>query len=612
MRDVDDGEGADDGDAEVDGDLEDGPNSPSNSSQGSEGDDRVGGQDQQEAPDQDEASASPQQGADESILIPKRPTVRPEALAATTYDIVPTIAAPQSTSINAVTATADMRWVFSGGSDGYIRKYNWVDSVNSRLMLTVAQRHPFVDSVVKAGVMMAYWENWDSSTRSTSTQGSENAPTLSPVYSLAVQNQGLWLLAGTDSGNIRLQSSRHDEGKEIALLQKHTSAVSVLTLSSDERSLLSGSWDKCVLDWDLDVGTVRTTFSSGSGQISSIEARPLSSIAVPEESGEPVMVNGTFTSNNHLNNSGPGAIANGIRSREQSRPPQDHSRAGTSPDSLFSDPGGDDFFGDSAGPATANGVVDPYDDDSDEFARAIADGPRPDDDPDAPMPDALDGLQPVQPPDGVAQTADAPSGGVFANGVTEAPPESLPNGLLHAEDTEMTSEIRDGDLPLQPEQTSDSTFMATSIDGTIRVWDRRQPNPVARMVPRNTPPWCMSACWSPDGNHIYAGRRNCIVEEFDLRAGLKSPQRIFKFPQGSGSVTSVKAMPNGRHLIWYAATEAVLFVLLIEIIVLLMIFCVCMICANHRLHDPLFRSSLFRGTGLASSLNSIWILLVGL
>ena len=97
--------------------------------------------------------------------------------------------------------------------------------------------------------------------------------------------------------------------------------------------------------------------------------------------------------------------------------------------------------------------------------------------------------------------------------------------------------------------TSDSTFLAASIDGSIRVWDRREPNPIARIQPRNTPPWCLSACWSPDGNYIYAGRRNCTVEEYDLRKGLRAPERVFKFPSGSGAVTSVKAMPNRRHLI---------------------------------------------------------------
>ena len=93
------------------------------------------------------------------------PPVRPAALTAPVYDIVPTIAAPHSTSINSVTATPDMRWVFSGGADGYIRKYNWVETANGRLMLTVAQRHPFVENVVKAGVLSSYWENEDSQCR---------------------------------------------------------------------------------------------------------------------------------------------------------------------------------------------------------------------------------------------------------------------------------------------------------------------------------------------------------------------------------------------------------------------------------------------------------------
>ena len=87
------------------------------------------------------------------------PKLRPEVITAETYDIVPTIAGPHSTSINAIAATPDLRWVFSGGVDGYIRKFNWIETANGKSMLTVAQRHPFVDSVTKAGVLMSYWEN---------------------------------------------------------------------------------------------------------------------------------------------------------------------------------------------------------------------------------------------------------------------------------------------------------------------------------------------------------------------------------------------------------------------------------------------------------------------
>lgn len=87
---------------------------------------------------------------------PKMPI---EALNASTYDIVPTMAAPQNTSINALATTPDMRWVFSGGADGYIRMYNWVETANGKVPLTVAQKHPFVDSVMKAGSLTTYWEN---------------------------------------------------------------------------------------------------------------------------------------------------------------------------------------------------------------------------------------------------------------------------------------------------------------------------------------------------------------------------------------------------------------------------------------------------------------------
>lgn len=52
-----------------------------------------------------------------------------------------------------------MRWVFTGGSDGYIRRFDWFGSINGKVPLTVAQRHPFVDSVTRAGVLLSYWEN---------------------------------------------------------------------------------------------------------------------------------------------------------------------------------------------------------------------------------------------------------------------------------------------------------------------------------------------------------------------------------------------------------------------------------------------------------------------
>ncbi|CAK48150.1 uncharacterized protein An07g04000 [Aspergillus niger] len=438
LRDADDG--GNDNEPDPDADADQDAESQSNASHASES----AGVATQPNPDVEMSNTT----AANSFSDPRaafHPSVREKCLTAPTFDIVPTTAAPHSTSINAVTATADMRWVFSGGSDGYVRKFNWVDSVNSKLMLTVAQRHPFVDSVIKAGVLMTYWENMDGNT-------------ISPVYSLASHSEGLWLLSGLESGSIRLQSVRHDEGKEIALLQQHTSAVSVLSLTSDEKSLLSGSWDKRVFDWDLNTGQTRRAFGSSAGQISAVEIRPESNADAPGE---------------------PEPSQNGV-AEAPAAPAPAPAAAGTEA-------------------ATVNDIAATH--------------------------------PPAEMPNGSSQP--------------------MINGLPHAEELEPPSHTQESALPASAETTSntDNLFLAASIDGTIRVWDRREPDAVARITSQNCPPWCMNACWSPDGNYIYAGRRNGTVEEYSLHKGLRSAERTFKFPQGSGPVTALKAMPNGRHIV---------------------------------------------------------------
>ncbi|KAJ5343188.1 hypothetical protein MYU51_016485 [Penicillium brevicompactum] len=532
MRDAEDGDGDNDQDQDGDGDQD--ADSPSNASQGSEG-----------AGMQHNTNGSGENTVFEPFSI-YHPSVRSECLTARTYDIVPTTAAPHATSINAITATADMRWVFTGGSDGFVRKFNWAESINSKLMLTVAQRHPFVDSVVKAGVLMTYWENMD-------------ANHLSPVYSLACQSEGLWLLSGLESGTIRLQTLRHDEGKEIVALQQHTSAVSTLNLTSDETSLLSGSWDKRVFDWDLNTGQARRAFGGSAGQISAVQIRPESSLPVPKDTTEFPQTNGTYASNyaapgtENFNFADTNHDAEGAGQTEN---PQ----AGSPTDSLFG--GADSLFGDADGGAAdggePSGGVFGVDED-DEFGRAVANGAMADADapgeiddevPAPPIAAHVQNTEDTQPP---AQT-DAPDekmeGADFdtANNIDQP----MVNGIPKAEDLE-TQQPPDPEFSQDNSQeqghAADNTFLAASIDGTIRVWDRRQPDPIARISPQNTPPWCMNACWSPDGNYIYAGRRNGTVEEFSLHKGLRNAERTFKFPQGSGPVTALKAMPNGRHLV---------------------------------------------------------------
>jgi transcriptional activator SPT8 len=553
-----------------------------------------------------------------------RPTVRPEAVTAKLYDIVPTMAAPQATHVNALAVTPDLRYWMTGGSDGYIRKYDGVGTINGKQLLTVAQRHPFVDSVTKAGILMSYWENEEPPSVGKSSLDDH---VLSPVYSLAVHSRALWLLSGLESGGINLQSVRHDEGKRIHCLREggHTNAVSVLQLAPDEKSVLSGGWDKQILDWDLNNGQVKQKFEGSLGQISAIEPRPLSGAPIPAGASEVEVKSDTITTNNDLPLTN-GVFLNGgamnggdlFAGNEAVNGGADADAEGSpAHESLFGSPGaGGSLFGDNE-PISGGAFGGDEDDDFSRAMEATLQTDSASQNVDFSMTDGAangTGFQ-TQPDSTQAQsqaqdptlTADPnmSNGDLFGGdatgdtimfdsvGTQEPAPTSMPapdgpadNNLSSLPDDQFNINPLEPSLPpnmsfdtatsTQPNpsfqvssqhqafpdisgpsdgtnETSASTFLSASIDGTIRLWDRRVPNPVARIgIGPGVPPWCMSACWSPDGNWIYAGRRNNTVEEFSIHKANSGwlSERSLKFPNGSGPVSCVKAMPNGRHLVW--------------------------------------------------------------
>ncbi|KAG5519107.1 hypothetical protein PMAC_002194 [Pneumocystis sp. 'macacae'] len=364
------------------------------------------------------------------------------AIQTNTYDIIPTCASPHSTSINIIVATSCIRWIFTGGNDGYIRKFDFFSTMNGKIPLTVAQKHPFVDSIINAGVLLSYWENRNLQESPTSISTYSN-PKLSPVYYLAVNKHALWMLSGIDTGDINLQTVRHDEGKILSTMKRHVSPVSVLKLSSCETKVLSGGWDKNVYEWDLNTGLVSRSYDNHTGQISTIAYRPISSFAI---SSNPIKsepnVNLKFKINETNNFS-----ENSFNS-------------------------------------------------------------------------------------------------IFDN--TKKIKKNTSDFLTNSNKNNYTSKFTLNDQLIQ----SENEFIVSGIDGTITIWDKRQLKHIAKLgIPNGTPPWCMNACWSVDGNYIYAGRRNGTVDEFSLYSSLDKPLRSIKLPLNSGPVSAVHSMPNRKHLI---------------------------------------------------------------
>lgn len=72
----------------------------------------------------------------------------------------------------------------------------------------------------------------------------------------------------------------------MAYYEKHTSTVSVLKLDDYEVRAISGSWDKSIVEWDLQTGTPLREFKGSSGQISSIEWQPVGGTIVEKKDSQ--------------------------------------------------------------------------------------------------------------------------------------------------------------------------------------------------------------------------------------------------------------------------------------------------------------------------------------
>ncbi|AET37723.1 SAGA complex subunit SPT8 Ecym_1499 [Eremothecium cymbalariae DBVPG len=380
---------------------------------------------------------------------------------ASVYSITPSAAIPIQTQVHSITMSKGLKYLFLGGQDGYIRKFDFLNTIEGKLSLTILQKHSLVESISNAGILTSYWENEIPQLRKDmklTKNGKEYEPKVSPVHALEVQSECLFVLAGQENGGITLQGVRYMEGQIGYYFKKHKSTVSLLMLNDSEDKFLSGSWDKQLLEWDLETGECVTEFKGASSQLSTLAYRPLFST-----------VEISSCRSDQINNSSDVKSDNGKEDDDM--------------DSLFGD----------------------EDDDP------LADKPK----------DKELTVDQSQQTDTAAPT---------------------PTQMLDSLDIIDKTTLRT--------KYNENVLLTSCIDGAIQVWDRRISTSPQITFPRHklTPPWCMSACWSNDGDKVYAGRRSAIVEEYDLRK-ISQVSKTLRLPKISGPVSSVKALPNGRHIL---------------------------------------------------------------
>lgn len=471
-------------------------------------------------------------------------------------------AIPHPVPTHSLASSFCMSHLLTGSEDGYIRDYDIFTSVNGKITLTAPQRHHcnVVEGNMKAGQIRCWWENPDY------LGPQAGYPTigeslLSPVYSLAMHSDALWALGGTQRGHINLFTVRHDPGRLIHVLHGHRGPVSALSIDHDEKGLFSASWDGEAMQWDLNTGQVVRKFIAHGAQLVAIAVRPLNPLTQCFSSTFSAGAPGEWDSYppssavmSHKNESDASmADADTFPTSADDNGRRTHEIQPSRVSSTFpnQNPISDQPIQESD--AKSDTSFDPLFDDAEPDADGEADSTSP--------ADGGGANQAVNPQKESASMSG--HAGLVVPDATFALPKQEPQQVVKLSPNSAIAPPKNAPPLLNPENSasfSPDILMIAAIDGQVMLWDKRVNTPgrgVGRLwMSEKTPPWCVSACWSTDGAHVYAGRRNGTVDVWDVRLlGSSRPSystprllRSLRNPPSSGVVSCVVPFPDGRHI----------------------------------------------------------------
>eukprot|EP00049_Salpingoeca_infusionum_P011753 m.206104 g.206104 ORF g.206104 m.206104 type:complete len:391 (+) comp15019_c3_seq2:1086-2258(+) len=155
--------------------------------------------------------------------------------------LFPSFSARISADVNCMCTTRNMRWLFSGSNDGTIRQYDFFQSINQEP--PHAQGDPGASATYPAASDAVTLHHWPKPYEDQS------------VTAMACQPEGVWLLAGTRSGMLKLYGLRIHEHQNIFSHQIHKDYISGLCLRNNETLCVTTSWDGTLKTTDLHSGS---------------------------------------------------------------------------------------------------------------------------------------------------------------------------------------------------------------------------------------------------------------------------------------------------------------------------------------------------------------------
>ncbi|XBW38208.1 hypothetical protein QEN19_003799 [Hanseniaspora menglaensis] len=206
------------------------------------------------------------------------------SILASRYSFTPKVAITTANSgVNSIQLSKNYNYLFLGGDDGFLRKYNFVKSLKGDTPLTIQQKHFVVDGIYNNGFIVSYTPNEilqpASKIKSASVNNSEEYyPLKSKVLGMDIQSECHFGLLGQENGDVLLQGVRYKEGKIYHVFKEddNKGMNNFIKLNNDEDQFFAaGYFDKRLRLYDLNNGKLKSNTTIGDSQLSNVEFRSI-------------------------------------------------------------------------------------------------------------------------------------------------------------------------------------------------------------------------------------------------------------------------------------------------------------------------------------------------
>jgi WD40 repeat protein/serine/threonine protein kinase len=195
-------------------------------------------------------------------------------------DARPRLLTGHQKQVECLTVSADSRWLATGGGDSTVRVWDLLaDDPGSNPRLLTGHTDQVSSLAISSDGHQLVTGSYDTTARVWDLVAADAEPRVlehpQVVWCVGISPDGRWIVTGSDQARVWNLTAEGPAG-EPRLLTGHQNAVRTVAFSRDSATVVTGSWDKTAIVWDMTqtAPTVKAVLAGHSAEIDSVAISP--------------------------------------------------------------------------------------------------------------------------------------------------------------------------------------------------------------------------------------------------------------------------------------------------------------------------------------------------